>query len=276
MYIIKKIFRIKLGLYALIMSVLVNCQVFAFERETGYSPEVVKEVNKAKTQQEKIDVAKRYLISQDITNKIQAICILRPFGGEAIPVLLDQLKKELQELQSKKVSLDVPFDAETRNIYRSINEIILSLGFTKDRRIIDPLINIIRLNDILPNVRIRAVEVLGIVGSVDPVVVSAFKKQAKPAEGYEVKESDREKIKNILIEMLNDTNPSMRIHAIASLERLKNKDVMPKLESIAKEDKYKKGIDASLRGGEKGEKITIYPVREAAEKALKELDKQRK
>lgn len=271
--IIKKVFGIKSELFFLIISALVNCQVFAYEYEMEYSPEVTKEISKAGTQQEKINIAKKFLASPDINNKMQAIRILRPLGGEAIPVLLDQLKTELQELQSEEAPLDA---IKKDNKYRLIGDIIFSLGFTRDRRIVDPLISIIRANDMPSNLRYRAVEILGIIGTVFPPAISTFKKQAKPAAGCEIKESDREKIKSILTETLNDPDPDVRIEVIDSLTRFDIKDITSKLEAIAEEDPYTKEIDASQKGGEKGEKLTIYPVREAAENTLKQLDKQKK
>jgi HEAT repeat protein len=267
---IKKVIGIKLELCFLMANTLVNYQVFAYEYEMEYSPEVTKEVSKARTQQEKINIAKNYLAGTDYNKQMQAIYILRPLGGEAIPVLLNQLKTEL-ELQNKELNA---ITKKTR--YSLINSIIFSLGFTRDKKIIDPLINVIKANDLPGSVRCRAIEVLGIIGPLVTPAISTFKKQAKPAEGYEIKESDSEKIKNVLIEMLNDAEPSVRINAIDSLRNYNNRDVIPIFESMAREDKYKEEIDASLRGGEKGEIITIYPVREAAENALKQLNKQKK
>jgi len=86
-----------------------------------------------------------------------------------------------------------------------------------------------------------------------------------------VDKDERKKIKKILIESCRGKSHSVRIWALRGLVELGDTDVSPLLKSLAKDDPYSRRIDASVRGGKKGEKIKIYPVRKEAEKALKQL-----
>jgi len=64
--------------------------------------------------------------------------------------------------------------------------------------------------------------------------------------------------------------------AINALGNLGDTDIIPIIKSIAEKDSFSYMKDASIMGGKKGEKITIYPVREAAKKVLEELKARQK
>lgn len=75
-----------------------------------------------------------------------------------------------------------------------------------------------------------------------------------------------------LIESLKDSSWVVRRSIIWALKNAGDETVIPKLKEISENDPYFEEIDASLRGGVKGEKITIYPVRDAATEAIKKLE----
>ncbi len=71
----------------------------------------------------------------------------------------------------------------------------------------------------------------------------------------------RVKIKTALVRAAADENPFVRRAAVEGLGKLQDPSVRPILQKLAREDPY----EASKHGGPKG----VYPVREAAKKALK-------
>ena len=75
-----------------------------------------------------------------------------------------------------------------------------------------------------------------------------------------------------LLKSLEDSSWIVRRAVIWALKNIGNKAIIPKIKYISENDPYFEEIDASLRGGKKGEKITIYPVREAATEVLKKLE----
>ncbi len=83
--------------------------------------------------------------------------------------------------------------------------------------------------------------------------------------------STKPKIRETLVNMLSHEAVTYRIDAIKILAEMGDTSVIPRLKEVAEKDTWKKTIDASERGGKKGNKMTIYPVREAAEKALKNI-----
>lgn len=80
------------------------------------------------------------------------------------------------------------------------------------------------------------------------------------------------KVLPALIESLKDSSWVVRRAVIWALKNVGDETIIPKLKDILENDPYFEEIDASLRGGVKGEKITIYPVREAAAEAIKKLE----
>jgi len=88
-----------------------------------------------------------------------------------------------------------------------------------------------------------------------------------------ITEESKEKIKVSLIKALTYKDPWTKRHAIGGIANLEDSDIIPILKSIAQNDPYYEEINAYMRGGEKGKKIKIYPVREEAEKALTLIEK---
>lgn len=88
----------------------------------------------------------------------------------------------------------------------------------------------------------------------------------KIVETKKLSDRSRKKIKDITIKALDSENPFARKYAVHVLGIIGDTDVIPILKSIVNSDPY-----TSVRGGKKGERIKIYPVREEAEKVLKQL-----
>ncbi len=121
--------------------------------------------------------------------------------------------------------------------------------------------------------------------SVDPLI-NKFKQSYNPFVrqnvvlifGDMVKEKkilsndNREKVKILLIDATKDKDEHVKISSLQSLANFEDKDVVSVLKSVAKNDQSSREIKASLRGGKTGEKIKIYPVREEAEKILKQME----
>ncbi len=225
---------------------------------------VVKEMHKARTIEEKIDIAKRYLSSDKEDEKERAISELGSLGGQAVPVLLEQLKIEL----SRKESLELGKAKEPqRDVSDPLRETISALGHTRDRRIIEPLGKIVESDKVPSTFKESAVETLGIIGSVEGSFPIIFYQPAKPTEGYEIREADRKKIEEILIVALKDKNFLVRMGAIEALGRIGATDAIPILKSIAESDPYVDKFE------EKGEVIYVgYPVRDNAKLVAEQLE----
>lgn len=75
--------------------------------------------------------------------------------------------------------------------------------------------------------------------------------------------SQRKEIKQLLVNALKNNDPYVRIEATRALGNFGSKDVIPILQEINQNDKYK------IIEGEKGE---VYPVREAAAEAIVKIE----
>jgi len=79
-----------------------------------------------------------------------------------------------------------------------------------------------------------------------------------------------------LIKSLKDSEGEVRLSTVKALGNIGDKEAVSHLKNIMEQDTYTKIINAFLRGGKKGEKIIVYPVREAAKKVLEELKAKQK
>lgn len=125
-------------------------------------------------------------------------------------------------------------------------------------------------------VRANAAGALGAIGdkAVIPELIETFKDNDKyvrssciRALGYIGDKS----VVPVLIEALKDKEGEVRKWAVKALGKIGDPIAIPNIEKLAVEDPYTEEIDASFRGGKKGEKIKIYPVREEAKEVLKKL-----
>ncbi len=93
-------------------------------------------------------------------------------------------------------------------------------------------------------------------------------------EGYVASGEAREKIKKALIDAVSDKEWNVRVSAVKALGESGDKDFIPVLEKVAENDSYKverdpiPGVDKDVP---QRQKVTVYPVRNAAKKALEKL-----
>jgi HEAT repeat protein len=125
---------------------------------------------------------------------------------------------------------------------------------------IEPVINVLKTAD-NPTRRASAIRVL-----------KDFIKDKE--EGYVARGEAREKIKKALIGGVSDKVWHVRLSAVRALGDSGDKDFIPVLEKVAESDPYKGERDA-IPGVDKdvppGKKVTGYPVRNAAKRALEKL-----
>lgn len=89
--------------------------------------------------------------------------------------------------------------------------------------------------------------------------------------GYTVSDKDKKEIKRVIIKAFKDKNRYVRKAAIYAAKKIEDFDFIPLLESCAKSDPYSLNI---VSGPQKGRKV--YPLREEAEKVLKQLEAKKK
>ena len=89
----------------------------------------------------------------------------------------------------------------------------------------------------------------------------------KPKEtGYVATGETRSKIKDILIQATKDSDPYVRSSALKALGQSEEKDIIPILEDLAKNDPYCfEDKDPS------GKQVTRCPVRSDAQKAIEQI-----
>lgn len=182
----------------------------AFEREEKPNLEL-----EGKTMQEKIIILKRDLASQDGEKKQRAISSLGKLGGEAVPLLLEQLTIELKK--KEKVSLGGEEPKEVMS--RFVRSIILSLGHTVDKRTVKPLTDIALSEELPVRSRRSAIEVLAVLGGAIPS--SRFIPRAEPTEGQEVTSEDRAKIEQALTILLDSKHDVLRDEAKRAFEQFR-------------------------------------------------------
>jgi hypothetical protein len=84
--------------------------------------------------------------------------------------------------------------------------------------------------------------------------------------GYVASGNTRNKIKELLVQLVKDNDRYVRSASVRALGDSRDKDVIPMLENIAKNDPYSVVVkDPS------GKEVKRYPVRERAEEALQKL-----
>lgn len=125
---------------------------------------------------------------------------------------------------------------------------------------VEPVINVLKTSD---NALKRASAIS---------VLKDFLKDKE--EGYVARGEAREKIKKVLIDVVSDKDTNVRGAVVWALGESGDKDFIPVLEKVAESDPYFMERDPIL-GVDKdvppGKKVTVYPVRNAAKKALEKL-----
>ena len=98
-------------------------------------------------------------------------------------------------------------------------------------------------------------------------------------EGYVARGEAREKIKKAMIDAVSDKEWQIRVSAVFAIGDTGEKDFIPVLENVAESDPHK-GERNAIEGVDKdvppGKKVTVYPVRNAAKKALEKLRRKEK
>lgn len=167
------------------------------------------------------------LKSKDLKVKGNAIFGLSRIGGPATPVLLDELQKEIKKKESK---VDYVWTGSawapkvTKGEEEKVNfsrDILRALGHIKDRRIINPLSDIIFSKEkiISPHTKVQAVETLGILGTDEHTPLpSTYIPQAEPGKGQEIKAEDRAAIRKVLTVVLKSEYKEVRQAAANALE----------------------------------------------------------
>lgn len=155
-----------------------------------------------------------------------------------------------------------------------------SLGYIGDPTAIPKLIEQLTDQDLY--VRSSSIRSLGKIGekSVVPVLLERLddrEKDIRKAGIYALGELGETSTVPLLIDMLADEDWKIRKEAVHALEKIGDPRAIPSLKQLAAEDPYSKELEAddiaiSLGLGEKrGEKFVIYPVRQAAKRALEKL-----
>ncbi len=129
------------------------------------------------------------------------------------------------------------------------------LAETKDKRILEKMLRDVKKQK-YPGKRARAIKIM--------------------ARMYNVGNANKlaqKKIKAVLRRALNDSNGGVRIWAVRGIAQIGDSSAALIIKKLQQHDEYSYEIDASARGRKKGEKITVYPVREAAQKVLSDLKK---
>jgi len=118
---------------------------------------------------------------------------------------------------------------------------------------------------------------LCLIGKLDVPNLSEYKKTEAVsvlvliAKNGKLTEKTRQLLRKAFLNYLKENSWSIRKEATTGLGALGSTNDIEALQGVARTDQYSRKIDASFRGGRKGEKIAIYPVREEAEKAIKKL-----
>lgn len=195
------------------------------------------------------------------------------------PGRADQIRIALIELLEKE---DSTVEAANRRFLRSgggerlsedyVNywgDLIAAVASLKDPRAVQALVGAISTGGMAENSLARFGR-----AALDPVVAKldddeitrtsaavVLSKMLDPENAKQVGDpASQAKIKNALFRAAKDENAFVRKAAVLGLGKLHGADVTALLEKLAREDPY----EASMYGGPKG----IYPVREAAKKAL--------
>lgn len=185
--------------------------------------------------------------------------------NKVIPALIEALKDKNEKVRSR-ASGAIGYSA--RYVSRE-----------KAKVAIPALIKALKDND--KGVRIDASRALGNIGdkAVIPELIETFKDNDKYVRSSVVLAlgyiGDKSAVP-VLIEALKDKEGNVRKWAVNALGKIEDPSTIPDIEKLAVEDPYTEEIDAGTRGGKKGEKIKIYPVREEAEKVLKQLEAKKK
>lgn len=103
----------------------------------------------------------------------------------------------------------------------------------------------------------------------------ALRVMSRMHEADNADKAGKEKIQEAIKSALHDNHSGVRIWAVRSAAKVGDDSTRAALRAISKDDAYKREIDASVRGGKKGEKLRVYPIREEAKKALEELERRR-
>jgi hypothetical protein len=105
--------------------------------------------------------------------------------------------------------------------------------------------------------------------------ISVLGKMLEPkSDGYVASGKVRDKIKKVVISLASDKDSSIRLASVRSLGDSKDNDVIPILEKIAQSDPHHfedNPIPSIEKDVPAGKKITRYPVRTEAQKALKKI-----
>lgn len=187
-------------------------QVNAFSFELEQNPNLELE---GKNTQEKIAILKRDIASQDANKKEEAISSLGRLGGEAVPILLEQLAIELNK--KEKVSLGGKVEERMSRFARYI---ILSLGHTLDRRSMQPLIDIALSDSLSVDLRLDAIGVLVILAGATPS--STFIPQAESGVGQEATSEDKANIQQTLVILSDSKEDALKDEAKIALEEIKS------------------------------------------------------